>query len=551
MPTIKRVPKTSDIIAFLLILFFFISGFLTLPLYGLTFDEGLGNLFFGQRYLYYFLTRDPAYIDFSNANLHIHNRSINLFLSPLRLAPQEFPPFADTLSAGTMELFGYKLGIMDPIDGFHLFTIILSTILLIIVYLFCRRYLDSFTAVLAIVFLGTYPRIWGDMHINVKDISQTAFYSFTLITFFIWYKRPSVLKAVGAGLLLGSALATKANAMFIPATLMLGVWPWQAKKYPWSLLLKHLRATYKYYIMMGLSMVSLYFLSWPYLYADPTRVQNYFRYIFSQGGRQGEMQINWDPLIQAFSTMPETTFIFLVLGVVFILLNRNALEKTIPRFLLIWLLFPLFRSSLPGTVNFDGIRHFSEFVPAACILAAYGSVSLVNFLSQKLHIASRIVAIPILALIFINILFINSKYFPFQNVYFNTFVGGLSGAHSDLGFPEATDYWASSYRQGMQWLNENADENARLYTPFAPWLVDITEDAWLREDIQPVTEEYFQQEAGQEPVYIMFVTRTNWYNHISRYTDENFMPVHEIVIDGTPILKIFRLTTLPDEFTLD
>ena len=39
--------------ALILVLVFLVSGVLTLPQYGISWDEGLGNLFFGERYFYY------------------------------------------------------------------------------------------------------------------------------------------------------------------------------------------------------------------------------------------------------------------------------------------------------------------------------------------------------------------------------------------------------------------------------------------------------------------------------------------------------------------
>ena len=62
-------------------------------------------------------------------------------------------------------------------------------------------------------------------------------------------------------------------------------------------------------------------ISWPYLYADPLRLQNYYRYIFSQGERQGTSQWNWDPLIQTLTTMPEVMLALLIFG---ILLQSNT-----------------------------------------------------------------------------------------------------------------------------------------------------------------------------------------------------------------------------------
>jgi len=45
--------KIIDCVAIVFILTFCLSGILTLSEYGMTWDEGLGNVFFGERYLRY------------------------------------------------------------------------------------------------------------------------------------------------------------------------------------------------------------------------------------------------------------------------------------------------------------------------------------------------------------------------------------------------------------------------------------------------------------------------------------------------------------------
>ena len=123
------------------IVIYLILGIATLSDYGLTFDEGLGNLFFGERYLRFFITHDRSYLGLNNGGLAIHKRPLNLFLSPYHQRPHEFPPVADTLSAGTMEAFAYHLHWMDPIDAFHLMKVLLSGLLLWAIYRISATYL--------------------------------------------------------------------------------------------------------------------------------------------------------------------------------------------------------------------------------------------------------------------------------------------------------------------------------------------------------------------------------------------------------------------------
>lgn len=112
------------IIAFVII--YIISGIINLKNYSISWDEGLGNLFFGERYLHYFATLNPVYIDFNEPDLSIHKRVPNLFDSPWRNHANEFPPLTNTASALSTEALAFRLGIMDPVDAFHLPKILLS-----------------------------------------------------------------------------------------------------------------------------------------------------------------------------------------------------------------------------------------------------------------------------------------------------------------------------------------------------------------------------------------------------------------------------------------
>jgi len=50
---------------------------------------------------------------------------------------------------------------------------------------------------------------------------------------------------------------------------------------------------------------------------------------------------------------------------------------------------------------------------------------------------------------------------PYQMTYFNSFVGGLRGANENY----ETDYWLTSYREAMEWVNmEEASGTERAYT---------------------------------------------------------------------------------------
>lgn len=529
--------KLCDISALGFIALFLLFGIITLPQYGLSWDEGLGNLFFGERYFNYLTTLDPKYLDFSNPDLEIHKRALNLFVSPLGSIPSAFPPFADTLSALTMEIFAYRLPILDPIDAFHLTKVLLCGIFLWVLYRFACPRLGKVTALLAILLLGTYPRFFGDMHFNPKDIPETIFFSLTIVAFYLWFEKPSWKQALAVGFFFGLSLSIKVNAIFLPIIISLVFLPWLFVTRQWSEILVELRKRQGQLILMMSSALFVLVVSW----GNPVTMLDYYKSMPSTG-LEKSLTWNLDPLIQSIATMPEVMLVLLFFGLIFALTRIRSTTSPILILLIVWTLFPIFRNSLPGMRNFDGIRHFEEFLPGACLLAAYGGVCLVEYLNRIKPDFSRLCLYSLFILVIGNTANIYIRYWPYEYLYYNSLVGGLEGANRKYGFQEATDYWGVSYRNGIKWMNDNAEPESAIYSSVAVWCIRIPKDIWLRKDIMIIQSKSIKENlrAGR-PTYIMFVTRKEFYDSAVAFCEQNLLPIHEITVDGLPILKIYRL----------
>ena len=139
-----------------------------------------------------------------------------------------------------------------------------------------------------------------------------------------------------------------------------------------------------------------------------------------------------------------------------------------------WALLPVVRISLPGMVDFDGIRHYLEFIPAAAMLAGWGAVNLARWLGRSRPHWQLAWGVVLVALLAVNTTDTIQRYFPYEYIYYNRLTGGLAGARERFGPNEATDYWANSYREGTQWINQNAGPQAKLLVPVAGYLTEIT-----------------------------------------------------------------------------
>lgn len=523
------------------VLLFIVLGFVTLPRYGFTWDEGVGDVFFGERYFHFFISLNPAYLDFEKPDLDVNQRPFDLYASSYRDKPNEFLPVGNTLSGMTMELFGYRLGWLDPVDAFHLAKVLLAGLLLWVLFNFAAPRLGTLTAGLAVLILSTFPRFWGDIHFNPLDIPEAIFAALTIFAFYYWTERPSWRRAGWVGILFGCALGSKGTAHFIPLILLLGMFPFDSLPRLWKPATEHLKKYWGHYLLMLVAAALFFFFSWPYFYGDPLpRLQTYYNFVFTEGFTRGTADWNWDPLIQTITTLPEIDLALLVVGIAAAIWGALKNRSRLLQLLLAWLVVPILRASLPGAANFDGIRHFEEFVPAACLLAAYGGATLVH-LAARLTRQKILAAAVLVLLICSNVAWIEARYFPYDYLYYNSLVGGLKGAQQT--FSDATDYWGGSYRQGVQWLNSNAERDAQVHVAIAPWIVKLTAPIWLRSDIGVIEAPVVRLKVEQGyPVYAMFITRTGWYNSIATYASENLKPVHQIAVDGATILVIYKLT---------
>ncbi len=532
----------QDLIAGIFILFFTVSGIATLHHYGINWDEGLGNIFFGERNLYYFRTFDVKYLDFNQQDPYLDNLPVNTYGSAWRGDPLTFPPLFDTISAASMHIFAYEIHFLDPIDGFHLPTILFAAIFLIILYIFISKRLGKSIALVAIILIGSFPRFFGDMHFNEKDVPEMAAFGLAVLSYYAWFEDRTWWKAVITGLLCGLAWAIKVNALFLPFIFILGVWKWDLQKFNLKEVWQVGKKFITQHVIMIVAAFHVFFLAWPILWADPRRFIQYLDGFLRQGERGGSRFFHFKPLLITTLSMPEVFLFFLLigLGISFFWIFRK--KNPMIRLSLVWFLIPIFRISMPGAVNFDGIRHFLEFLPAAGIIAAFGIVTVINMIQwPATWMRKAIIAFLVLCSVF-NLSEIEVRYHPYEFLYYNSLAGSRTKVENILGKDEVSDYWAISYRKSLEWMNTNALPNAYLYTPVAGHLVDITQRIWLRSDIKPIDRIQLDEiHLANVPIYVMFINRPAFFDDIAIMCEENYSPIYEINLLGTTLTKVYRI----------
>lgn len=536
---LRGIFKSPTLFAVLVVILFLVSSVLTLADYGLAWDESLGNAFFGERYLFYFRTFDDNYLDFDHVPATLANRALDLSQSTWRNQPNVFPPFADTVSAATLHLFGYSLKWLNPIDAFHLAGVLFAAALLIALFFFLKKRLGAVVALVALIALATYPRFWGDAHFNIKDVPETALMAFAIFSYVIWYEKPHWLKAVLFGFLFGLATLTKINAVFIPIIVVLGLWGSKLHLPKNGNIWASVKPFLLHHLVMVIAAFHTILLGWPLVNKDFGAFVEYVTRFIGQGQRSGPAYFQWETIRLTFATMPEYFVLLLVLGIIASIYLFVKEKNHLYRLLLVWCLLPVIRIALPGMSNFDGIRHYLEFLPAAAALAGVGFFALHNWLKRFPKPVTVIIPVLLVLLAAANLVDAYISYRPFEYLYYNRISGGTAGAVKTFGRDAVSDYWAVSYRQGMEWLNENSQNGSALYTSIGGEIVAISKNALLRTDISLVGDEASALDS-EGPTYIMFINRPAFFKSLEKTLVKKGEPVFTLENQGQVLLYIYK-----------
>ena len=171
-----------------------------------------------------------------------------------------------------------------------------------------------------------------------------------------------------------------------------------------------------------------------------------------------------------------------------------------------------------------------------------------KWLSKWRRLSRPLVQTFLLVFLTLNLTSIQVDFYPFLHVYYNQLVGGLDGAREHLLDSEAPDYWASSYRQGIEWLNHNALPNSAVQALVANWLLELSGPVLLRSDIYVIPSGKLQDfpilESSPNATYLMFIVNGAAEDEIE-YCKTRKIPVHEIIVDHVAILQIYQFGPTP------
>lgn len=533
-------------------LIFFILALSTLSHYGIIWD-GPDHFYRGQAYLNYYLTGSTNF-----SNLQGSKRS---FYQDDKYTAEYFflndgghPPLNGILAASTNYIFYQKLGLLGDVESLHLFGVVASSLLVLVVTLFAYQSCGILAALVAAISLSSYPLFWSESHFNIKDPVESAFFGITIWAFWMSLKgyrwRWLLLSIVSFAV----ALSTKFNILFLPLIIIPYLFVKYGARFSFKMIspiniFVNLPKGYRLVALLSPLLVFLIFiLSWPYLWQDLGGLFKVFSYYMERGlSGQKEAgiflpgQINIYPLVWIIITTAPWVLFLTFWGIFWIWKDKRSGKVGMLWFF--WLLIPILRVMFPHARTYGGVRQLMEYVPAVALLAGFGAAKLKETIcthTKNLPIPHRKFLVSSLILgIFIPHLLILAKIHPNENVYFNFLIGGIKGA-SGRSIPYWGNSFGNAYLQGIWWLNKNAEKGAKLAllqkvnTNISP--------VFLKYDIQYYAGEY-RSGINRDGEYVMELTHQgsmHYYPYVWEYVNKFLEPVYEVKVDGVPIAKVWK-----------
>jgi len=283
------------------------------------------------------------------------------------------------------------------------------------------------------------------------------------LTGFLYRKQfPEVFKLFRWNILLAGialGLTTSIRILGPLVGLLVAIYAWQKMgKKSWPML----------FVYAGIALAVM-LATWPYLWPNPiTRLIESW-HVMSQYPWPGSVLFNGQyyrsfnlprsylPVLLAIQiTEPVWPLFFLSLAVLW--KKKYLLIATF-----LWFVLPLAALIISRSPLYDNFRQVIFILPPVFFVCGLGVDWLFQRLSQPMA-RGLIVAALVLPGIIAGI-----QLHPYEYIYYNSFIGGVPGAQGRFEM----DYWATSYRAAMDYVNSIAPANGKIFVAGPSYIAAI------------------------------------------------------------------------------
>ena len=492
----------------------FVSVFVFADQYGITIDEPQENVY-GQLVLNWYtsLGKDTSFMGvFPGSSLQTHL--------------QEHGAIFEVIIAEAEHVFGQPWHTRAVVNG-------LAAFVGVVAIAFCGLELGGWwAAFLAALSLWLYPRFFGAMFNNSKDIPFTSATILILWAVLLlvrqWEtKRKYLINSVLVGFLIGLADALRIVALFwyvVLGLLVVGWWIFcgqrQVKeKQVMANLRKQVIATM---IIAVVSLITMYAL-WPYIILGP--VDNLHQAITLMSKYPWTLPVPFAGQVYHANNLPRYyTPGWLVVGSPPAVIIFAAIEglfacvtlikgKTIDTKIVLVclaLILPLGGLVYLRATLYDAMRQFLFLVPPLLLLGVCGLMNLCTFLARRRQIIA-VVGLVVLALgAQFQVIYDMVALHPYEYMYFSPLVGGVPGATGKYDL----DYWGVCEKPSAEWLASN-------YTNYTDHLSPTVSTPYASEMVTPYLPGVFQT---VDPT-----NHPDFYISLTRLGKDHMLPSYKII----------------------
>jgi hypothetical protein len=414
--------------------------------------------------------------------------------------PQDLPAFDTNLNyygpAYFMIVAFFARGATSPVSAWHLIYFVTFLAGVYVLYLLSKRWMSEWASFgIALLFL-TQPLLWGHAFINPKDAPFMTFFMASIYLGFQMADAPPraprrAILILVAGITLGLTVSFRVlgplAGIFV---LIYAIAKHKQQALPFSII---------YLFVAGITD----YLTWPYLWKSP--IANYLESLkmmsqFPFDAKilfwgnlylPGQLPRSYFPTLFALQ-LTEPLLALFIIGLIVMAASR----KLEPIFLFLgWFLFPAFMIIFSNSVLYDNARQLYFLLPPMFFAAGFALDWMFKHVTQtKFRIALLVLAI-------LPGIFAAVRLHPYEYAYYNSLIGGTDGAFRQM----ETDYWGTSFKEAMEYINSVAPGHARILILSGP---DQVAKRYARPDLQVVTEEN-DPTPQQGYDYALILTRKN------------------------------------------
>lgn len=402
----------------------------------------------------------------------------------------------------------------------RLFSSLISSLSVVILFLFAWKYVSKKIAVFSAVILSMLPFFLGLSQLVTTESFTMLIFTSMFFAFVSLLDKFSKKKLLLTGILLGLAIQIKqSNILLIP--LMVVIYFIWARATKVKFTLGHLKVLI-YILILGFI---TFLLIWPQGILNLPKIYSLHKYYWNVTTSPPEIfsgVLMMTPIPYYFVmfaiTTPLLILIFFLSGLAFINKQKNWIYNSV----IAWFFLPFVQSFYPWRQH--GVRYIIEIYAPLAIISAIGFVYLVKKITKN-NLKINLLFIPVIFYMFVTLI----RMSPYYLDYYNVFVGGAKGVYQNKNFQ--LGWWGQGVRDASLFMLKNVPTGARIGVAVSPSHAVPSMDKFKVESFK------FEEKYD----YVLL----NYYNVLREQFNEerlkiNYVSIYQVNVDGAILAKVYK-----------